>query len=104
MHEEKSRGSGLESRKTRFGVTSGVTREEGSRGSSRENGSARSLRSRHDARMFDDFWLKSGRVVTGIPGGFPAILAGFGLGKGWTKLRRGLKFERILERDWLERE
>ncbi|OWM82734.1 hypothetical protein CDL15_Pgr024884 [Punica granatum] len=26
------------------------------------------------------------------------------LAKGWTKLRRGLEFERILERDWLERE
>ncbi|PKI71430.1 hypothetical protein CRG98_008167 [Punica granatum] len=84
MHEEKSRGSGLESRKTRFGVTGGVTREGGSRGSSRENGSARSLRSRHDARVFDDFWLNSNRVVTGIQGGFPAILASFGLGKGWT--------------------
>ncbi|PKI70278.1 hypothetical protein CRG98_009355 [Punica granatum] len=36
------------------------------------------------AREFGDFWFKSGRVVTGIPGGFPMNLAGFGLGKGWT--------------------
>ncbi|OWM66497.1 hypothetical protein CDL15_Pgr013714 [Punica granatum] len=35
---------------------------------------------------FDDFWLKPGRVVTGIPGGFPMVLAGFGLGLGWTKV------------------
>ncbi|PKI53190.1 hypothetical protein CRG98_026418, partial [Punica granatum] len=56
------------------------------------------------AREFGDFWLKSGRVVTGIPSGFPAISTGFGLGKSWTSWRRGLEFERILERDWLERE
>ncbi|PKI61266.1 hypothetical protein CRG98_018330 [Punica granatum] len=29
---------------------------------------------------------KSDRVVTGIPGGFPVILAGFGLGTGWTRV------------------
>ncbi|PKI47269.1 hypothetical protein CRG98_032340 [Punica granatum] len=40
-----------------------------------------------DAREFGDFWFKSSRVVTEIPGGFPVILAGFGLGTGWTKLR-----------------
>ncbi|OWM73827.1 hypothetical protein CDL15_Pgr018887 [Punica granatum] len=33
VHEEKSRGSGHESRKTRFGVAGGVTREEDNRGS-----------------------------------------------------------------------
>ncbi|PKI75899.1 hypothetical protein CRG98_003698 [Punica granatum] len=38
----------------------------------------------HPVREFGDFWFESGRVVTGIPGGFPAILAGFGLGLGWT--------------------
>ncbi|PKI03241.1 hypothetical protein CRG98_049632 [Punica granatum] len=37
---------------------------------------------RSPARELDDFWLESGRVVIGIPGGFPATLAGFGLGKG----------------------
>ncbi|PKI75994.1 hypothetical protein CRG98_003611 [Punica granatum] len=26
-------------------------------------------------------------MVTGIPSGFPAVLAGFGLGKGWTEVR-----------------
>ncbi|PKI58317.1 hypothetical protein CRG98_021294 [Punica granatum] len=34
------------------------------------------------AREFDDFWLKSGRVVIRIPGGFPMVLAGFGLDLG----------------------
>ncbi|PKI75886.1 hypothetical protein CRG98_003720 [Punica granatum] len=32
------------------------------------------------ARKFGDVWLKSGRAVIGIPGGFPLILAGFGHG------------------------
>ncbi|OWM76930.1 hypothetical protein CDL15_Pgr021212 [Punica granatum] len=45
------------------------------------------------ARMFDDILLKSGRVVTGIPGGVLTILAGFGLGKGldgtWKWAGRG---------------
>ncbi|PKI48746.1 hypothetical protein CRG98_030860 [Punica granatum] len=36
------------------------------------------------AREFGDFWLKSGRVVAGKPGGFPTISAGFGLGTSWT--------------------
>ena len=35
---------------------------------------------------FENFWVKSGRVVTGIPGGFPTVLAGFGLGKEWYEL------------------
>ncbi|PKI78938.1 hypothetical protein CRG98_000672 [Punica granatum] len=37
------------------------------------------------ARESGDFLFKSSRVITGIPGGFPVILAGFGLGTGWTK-------------------
>ncbi|PKI55888.1 hypothetical protein CRG98_023704 [Punica granatum] len=147
MHEEKSRGSGLESRKTRLGRYELRDPREGYRGRSGKTGSARLLRPRHgasekkfgmdtknpvreeivrrclctvdrssdrdhlftgegeggeesfecdgttrqgrekkwhvdEAREFGDFWLKSGRVVTGIPGGFPAILAGLGLGKG----------------------
>ncbi|PKI51570.1 hypothetical protein CRG98_028032 [Punica granatum] len=52
-----------------------------------------------EAREFGDFWLESGRVVTRIPGGFPVVSAGFGLGKGRTSWRGGLEFERILERD-----
>ncbi|PKI78843.1 hypothetical protein CRG98_000768 [Punica granatum] len=40
------------------------------------------VRARTRAREFGDFWFKSGRVVTGIPGGFPMILAVSGLGKG----------------------
>ncbi|PKI59633.1 hypothetical protein CRG98_019970 [Punica granatum] len=42
-------------------------------------------------------WLPEYRVV------FRAILAGFGLGKGWTKLRSGLEVESFLERSCLER-
>ncbi|PKI71770.1 hypothetical protein CRG98_007836 [Punica granatum] len=38
----------------------------------------------NEAREFGNFWLESGWVVTGIPGGFPMILAGFGLGLGPT--------------------
>ncbi|PKI77695.1 hypothetical protein CRG98_001925 [Punica granatum] len=39
----------------------------------------------HPGKEFGDFWFKSGRVDTGIPGVFPTILAGFGLGTGLTK-------------------
>ncbi|PKI53774.1 hypothetical protein CRG98_025828 [Punica granatum] len=51
------------------------------------HGTRFSFRLEPDAREFGDFWFKSGRVVTGIPGGFPVILASFGLGTGWTKVR-----------------
>ncbi|PKI65915.1 hypothetical protein CRG98_013686 [Punica granatum] len=49
-------------------------------------GTRLSSRLERDAREFGDFWLKSGRVVTGIPGGFPAVSASFGLGKGAHEL------------------
>ncbi|PKI64866.1 hypothetical protein CRG98_014733 [Punica granatum] len=81
LQEEKSRGSGLASRKTRLGATGGATRKRCSHGSLGKTG--RHARSGHGtARKFDDFWFKSGRVVTGIPGGFPVVLAGFSLAKG----------------------
>ncbi|PKI64644.1 hypothetical protein CRG98_014960 [Punica granatum] len=145
MHEEKSQGGGLESRKTRFKATGSerpegrqprqvgengvgtlapttarcevgllernrrkrelctvgrpsdrdhlVTREgEGCEEPVERDGTTRRSRgeNRHVVEVrcapgeFGDFWLESGRVVAGKPGGFPMITAGFGLGKGRT--------------------
>ncbi|PKI60380.1 hypothetical protein CRG98_019229 [Punica granatum] len=44
---------------------------------------------------------QSGRVVAGKPGGFLTVLA---LARAGRDGGSGLEFERILERDWLERE
>ncbi|PKI67427.1 hypothetical protein CRG98_012177 [Punica granatum] len=86
MHEGKSRGSGLESRKTRLVATGDGYPRAAVATTWRKRG--RHASSDHGmAKDFGDFWLKSGRVVIGIPGGFPSVLASFGLGMGCARMR-----------------
>ncbi|PKI54056.1 hypothetical protein CRG98_025550 [Punica granatum] len=96
MHEEKSRGSGRGSRKTRVGYYGWVTRVKVQPWQSRENGSARLLRSRHGASRVG--WLSEYMVV------FRRFWPVLALARDGRVSGNGLGFERILEGDWLERE
>ncbi|PKI49910.1 hypothetical protein CRG98_029694 [Punica granatum] len=69
MHEEKSRGSGLESHETRLEVTGDGTQEVAAAA----------------------VWGKRGQHASSghgtVQGGFPVILAGSGLGMGCARMR-----------------
>ncbi|PKI63387.1 hypothetical protein CRG98_016215 [Punica granatum] len=61
---------------------------EGCEGLFERDGTTRRSRGRKwHARKFGDVWLKSGRAVIGIPGGFPLILAGLGHGTSCARMR-----------------
>ncbi|PKI34782.1 hypothetical protein CRG98_044827, partial [Punica granatum] len=91
--EEKSRGSGLESRKTRLGRYGLRDPREGSRGRSGKTGSARLLRPRHGARLgslviFSFSWVGWSPEYQVVFRRFWPVSA---LARGWTELGCGLE-------------